>query len=123
MSSENKRVAKSGRIYYTQSKPYIAPEKKRDIPPFMHSTTDPYYLAYFQKKTEIRREYPFWHKMSPEQWRDYYERIYRLMQTDADYQYWIKEVNATEKQKTNWDTLDRKIARHEEYPNGFTHDM
>jgi len=123
MSSENKRVAKSGRIYYTQSKPYIAPEKKRDIPPFMHSTTDPYYLAYFQKKTEIRREYPFWHKMSPEQWRDYYERIYRLMQTDADYQYWIKIVNATEKQKTNWDTLDRKIARHEEYPNGFTHDM
>jgi len=123
MSSENRRVAKSGRIYYTQSKPYIPPEKKRDIPPFMHSTTDPYYLAYFQKKTEIRREYPFWHKMSPEQWRDYYERIYRLMQTDADYQYWIKEVNASERQKINWDVIDRKIARQEQYPNGFTHDM
>jgi len=123
MSSENKRVAKSGRIYYTQSKPYIAPEKKRDIPPFMHSTTDPHYLAYFERKTQIRSEYPFWSKMSPEQWRGYYERIYRLMQTDADYQHWAKEVNATEKQKTNWDIIDRKNARDKEYPNGFTHDM
>jgi len=123
MSSENKRVAKSGRIYYTQSKPYIAPEKKRDIPPFMHSTTDPHYLRYFERKTQIRSEYPFWSKMSPEQWRGYYERIYRLMQTDADYQHWAKEVNATEKQKTNWDIIDRKNARDKEYPNGFTHDM
>ena len=123
MSSENKRVAKSGRIYYTQSKPYIPPEKKRDIPPFMHSTTDPHYLRYFQKKTEIRREYPFWSKMSPIQWRDYYERIYRLMQTDEDYQHWAKEVNATNRQQINWDILDRKNARDKEYPNGFTHDM
>jgi len=123
MSSENKRVAKSGRIYYTQSKPYIAPEKKRDIPPFMHSTTDPHYLAYFERKTQIRSEYPFWSKMSPEQWRGYYERVYTLMQTDADYQHWAKEVNATEKQKTNWDIIDRKNARDKEYPNGFTHDM
>jgi len=123
MNSPFKRTAKSGRVYYTRSKAYVPPEKKRDIPPFMHSTTDPYYLAYFQKKTEIRREYPFWSKMSPIQWRDYYERIYRLMQTDEDYQHWAKEVNATNRQQINWDILDRKNARDKEYPNGFTHDM
>ena len=123
MSSPNKRTAKSGRVYYTRSKAYIPVEKKKDITPFMHSKTDPHYLRYFERKTSIRNEYPFWNKMSPEQWRDYYERIYRLMQTDEDYQYWIKVVNATERQKINWDIIDRKIARHEEYPNGFTHDM
>jgi hypothetical protein len=60
--------------------------------------------------------------MSPEQWREYYERVYRLMQTDADYQHWSKVINATERQKINWDVIDRKIARQEQYPNGFTHD-
>jgi hypothetical protein len=123
MSSSNKRIAKSGRIYYTKSKDYVRGEKKNDYPPFMHSTTDPYYLAYFQKKTAIRSEYPFWHKMSSEQWRDYYERIYRLMQTDADYQHWIKEVNASIKQNINWEVIDRNIQRSKDYPNGFSHDM
>ena len=123
MSSENKRVAKSGRVYYTRSKAYVPVDKKKDIPPFMHSKTNPYYLAYFERKKEIRSQYPFWHKMSSEQWRDYYNRVYTLMQTDADYQHWAKVINATERQKINWDIIDRKIARHEEYPNGFTHDM
>ena len=122
MSSENKRVAKSGRVYYTRNKAYVPLDKKTDIKPFMHSKTDPYYLAYFQKKTEIRNQYPFWNKMSSEQWRDYYERIYRLMQTDEDYIYWSKVINATERQKINWDIIDRKIQRQNEYPNGFTHD-
>ena len=123
MSSPFKRVAKSGRVYYTKSQAYKAVEKTKDIPPFMHSTTDPHYLAYFERKQKIRSEYPFWSKMTPIQWRDYYERIYRLMQTDADYLYWIKEVNASIRQQINWDVLDRKIARDKEYPNGFTHDM
>jgi hypothetical protein len=60
--------------------------------------------------------------MSPEQWRGYYERVYTLMQTDVDYLHWIKVINATERQKINWDTLDRKIQRQKDYPNGFTHD-
>jgi hypothetical protein len=122
MSSENKRVAKSGRIYYTKNKAYTPLDKKKDIQPFMHSRTNPYYLAYFQKKTEIRNQYPFWYKMSSVQWREYYERVYTLMQTDEDYQYWIKVVNATERQKIDWDVLDRKIQRQKDYPNGFTHD-
>jgi hypothetical protein len=123
MGSENKRVAKSGRVYYTRNKAYIPLDKKKDIQPFMHSTTDPHYLRYFERKTQIRSEYPYWHKMSPEQWRGYYERVYTLMQTDEDYQHWIKVVNATERQKIDWDTLDRKIQRSKDYPNGFTHDM
>jgi hypothetical protein len=122
MGSENKRVAKSGRVYYTRNKAYIPVDKKKDIPPFMHSKTNPHYLAYFERKTAIRREYPFWNKMSSEQWRGYYERVYTLMQTDADYLHWIKVINATERQKINWDTLDRKIQRQKDYPNGFTHD-
>ena len=123
MSSPFKRVAKSGRVYYTRNKSYIPVEKKKDILPFMHSKTDPYYLQYFERKTKIRNEYPFWNKMTPIQWREYYERVYRLMQTDEDYQYWIKVVNATERQKINWDIIDRKIQRHEQYPNGFSHDL
>lgn len=123
MNSPHKRVAKSGRVYYTRNKSYIPVEKKKDIAPFMHSKTNPYYLAYFERKTKIRNEYPFWNKMSPEQWREYYERVYRLMQTDEDYQYWSKVVNASIRQQINWDILDRKIARQEEYPNGFTHDL
>lgn len=123
MSSPFKRVAKSGRVYYTKSQAYKAVERTTDIKPFMQSKTDPHYLAYFERKQKIKSEYPFWNKMSQEQWRDYYERIYRLMQTDEDYQYWIKEVNASIRQKINWDVLDRKIARDKEYPNGFTHDM
>ena len=47
MGSENKRVAKSGRVYYTRSKAYIPLDKKKDITPFMHSRTDPHYLRYF----------------------------------------------------------------------------
>lgn len=123
MGSENKRVSKSGRIYYTRNPAYKAVERTTDIPPFMHSRTDPHYLRYFEKKTEIRNQYPFWSKMSPEQWRGYYERVYTLMQTDVDYQHWIKIVNATERQKIDWDTLDRKIQRSKDYPNGFAHDM
>ena len=123
MNSPHKRVAKSGRVYYTRNKSYIPVEKKKDIAPFMHSKTNPYYLAYFERKTQIRNEYPFWNKMTPIQWREYYERVYRLMQTDEDYQYWSKVVNASIRQQINWDILDRKIARQEEYPNGFTHDM
>jgi len=122
MSSEFKRVSKSGRVYYTRNTSYTPVEKKKDIPPFMHSKTNPYYLAYFERKTQIRSEYPFWNKMSPEQWREYYERVYRLMQTDADYQHWSKVINATERQKINWDVIDRKIQRGKDYPNGFTHD-
>jgi hypothetical protein len=122
MGSENKRTAKSGRVYYTRNKAYIPVDKKKDIPPFMHSRTDPHYLRYFERKTRIRNEYPFWNKMSSEQWRGYYERVYTLMQTDADYLHWIKVINATERQKINWETLDRKIQRQKDYPNGFTHD-
>jgi hypothetical protein len=122
MSSPNKRVAKSGRVYYTRNKAYITLDKKKDIAPFMHSKTNPYYLQYFERKKEIRSQYPFWHKMTQEEWREYYERIYTLMQTDGDYQYWIKVVNASERQKINWDILDRKIQRQKDYPNGFTHD-
>ena len=122
MSSEFKRVAKSGRVYYTRNKAYVPIEKKKDIPPFMHSRTNPHYLQYFERKQKIRSEYPFWNKMSPEQWRGYYERIYTLMQTDEDYLYWSKVVNATERQKINWDIIDRKIQRQKDFPNGFTHD-
>jgi hypothetical protein len=122
MPSEWKRTAKSGRVYYTKSKAYIPTDRKKDIKPFMHSKTDPYYLAYFEKKQKIKSEYPFWYNMNQEQWREYYNRVYTLMQTDEDYQYWIKIVNATERQKINWDVLDRKIARQEANPNGFSHD-
>jgi len=122
MPSEWKRTAKSGRVYYTKNKAYTPVDKKKDIKPFIHSKDNPYYLAYFEKKTKIRSEYPFWNKMTMEQWREYFERIYTLMQTDEDYQYWIKVVNATERQKINWNILDRKIQRQREYPNGFSHD-
>jgi hypothetical protein len=122
MSSENKRVAKSGRVYYTRSKAYIPLDKKKDIPPFMHSKTNPYYLAYFERKKEIRSQYPFWHKMTQEEWREYYNKVYTLMQTDEDYLYWSKVVNASIRQQINWDVLDRKIQRQKDYPNGFTHD-
>lgn len=122
MSSLNKRVAKSGRVYYTKNKSYIPLDKKKDIAPFMHSKTNPYYLAYFERKKEIRSQYPFWHKMTQEEWREYFERVYTLMQTDGDYLYWSKVVNATERQKINWDVLDRKIQRQKDYPNGFSHD-
>ena len=122
MSSPHKRVAKSGRVYYTRSRAYIPVDKKKDIKPFMHSTTDPHYLAYFERKQKIKSEYPFWNKMTQAEWREYYERVYTLIQTDEDYQYWIRETNASLRQQINWDVLDRKIQRQKEYPNGFTHD-
>lgn len=122
MSSPYKRVAKSGRVYYTKSQAYTPVERKKDIKPFMHSKDDPHYLAYFERKQKIKSEYPFWNKMTQEEWREYYNRVYTLMQTDEDYQYWSKVVKATLRQQINWDILDRKIARQEQYPNGFSHD-
>jgi hypothetical protein len=122
MPSQYKKTSKTGRVYYTKNKSYVPVEQKKDIKPFMHSRTNPYYLAYFERKTKIRSEYPFWNKMTQNQWREYYERVYRLMQTDDDYIHWSKVINATERQKINWDVIDRKIQRQLEYPNGFSHD-
>lgn len=95
----------------------------RDKTPYQHSKTDPHYLRYHKRKMGIRNGYPLWNAMERGQWKEYYTRIFELVHTDADYQYWIREVNTTERQKIDWDVLDRKIQRSKEYPNGFSHDM
>ena len=115
-----KRVASSGRVYYVNLD--IARKKstrKNDIPPFMQSKSDEHYLRYFERKRKIRSEYPFWNQMTMSQWKEYFGRIYTLMLTDEDYQYWINVVNETEKQKGDRGRLERKIQRSKDNPNGF----
>ena len=54
---------------------FIIADDKR---PYMHSKTDPNYLAYHSRKMKLRSEYPNWMKMSREQWLEYYTKVIEL---------------------------------------------
>jgi hypothetical protein len=114
------RTAKSGRKYYHNPTAY---EDKRNelqkkleeegkeprgeydnqrVKPLCSDKKSPVYMRYFEKKLKIRRQYPNWVNMSREQHRQYFSRIWDLMQ-EEDYKEWNWERRTCrEREKDNW---------------------
>lgn len=98
---------------------FIIADDKR---PYMHSKTDPNYLAYHKKKMKIRSKYPNWNKMKREEWLEYYRTVLELTQTDPDYKEYFEVTLAGRVEKEKLEILKRKIQKNKANPNGFYHD-
>jgi hypothetical protein len=123
-----KEISNDGKEYWRYSlmdkkvnskENFIIADDKR---PYMHSKTDPNYLAYHKRKMKLRSVYPNWMKMSREQWLEYYTKVIELTQTDRDYKHYFEVTLEGIVEKEKRDVLLRKIERNRENPNGFTSD-
>jgi hypothetical protein len=128
------RVSKSGRKYYHNPTRYkeIKEEKIQKIlaeggnPParaYEHKNQrsksicyDPdseSYMRYFEKKVELRKEYPSWVHMKRDEYREYFKRLWDLILFDEDFQHWLKVDSKTiEEKRTDewWEEKKRKDA-------------
>jgi len=98
---------------------FITADDKR---PYMHSKTDPHYLAYHSRKMKIRSEYHNWNKMKREEWLEYFRKVLELTQTDRDYKHYFEVTLEGVVQKEKAERLQRKIDRNKDNPNGFQSD-
>jgi hypothetical protein len=115
------RVTKDGRKYYHNPNKYyerkakIDEERKKEgLPPitgkdftrskpYCYDPKSPSYMRFWKKKEEIRNEYPKWVHMNREQCREYYSRVWDLIQNDADYQQWKWETRTmADKEDDEW---------------------
>jgi len=119
------RTSKSGRKYYHNPTKYRErkEEEQRKImekggeptrKPYEHTKqrstpicSDPKseaYMRYYEKKKEIRSEYPNWVHMKRDQYREYYKRIWNLILFDEDFQQWFRVDSKTlaEKEEDQW---------------------
>ena len=92
----------------------------RDTDPYQHSTTDPNYLLYHERKMKIRSEYPLWNGMNRKQWQELYIRIFELCHTDPDYKYYWEVTNERFVDMRDRGLLERKMERSKKKPNGWT---
>lgn len=79
--------------------------------------TDSYsesYMRYWEKKCTIRNEYPKWVHMSREQSREYFSRIWDLIQNDSDYLQWKEESKTLEERNKDlwWQEQLQKEKRY-----------
>lgn len=114
------RVAKSGRVYYhnpTAYKDKKAEERKKleaegrqlrgeydsqRVKPLCYDEKHPAYMRYFEKKVQIRSEYPNWVWMTREECREYYKRIWDLM-GEEDFKEWKWDTRTMEERtKDEW---------------------
>lgn len=65
------------------------------------------YMRYWERKNEIRQEYPTWVHMKREQWQEYFSRIWVLMETDSDYLQWKEESKTLEERKEDQRWIER----------------
>jgi hypothetical protein len=115
------RTSKSGRKYYHNPNSYAElKRKKRELAKkegkeirgeydkqrssiYCADKNNEAYMRYFQKKSEIRHEYPNWVHMYKEEWREYFKRVLNLMETDEDYlQYKLETKTLAEKEEDIW---------------------
>jgi hypothetical protein len=116
-----RRTSKSGKVYYYDESKYKKKSRPslRDTRPLQQSKTDEYYLRYFERKMEIRSEYPTWNEMSSDQWRNYFQRIYELTMIDEDYKHWMWVINQTDQDKLKEEKWERAEEKRKNY-NGST---
>jgi hypothetical protein len=114
------RTAKSGRVYYHNPNAYKDKQKElqkkleeegrelrgeydtQRIKPLCYDESHPAYMRYFQKKVEIRNQYPGWKWMTRDEYREYFRRIWDLMQ-EEDYKEWKWDTRTMEERvKDNW---------------------
>jgi hypothetical protein len=127
------RMSKSGRKYYHNPNRYIpktarttrSPEErgkwlnvKNDISsrtkPYCYDPKSEFYMKYWDKKNEIRQQYPKWVHMSREQCREYYGKIFDLINYDEDYRQWKWETRTSlEINKDAW--WQEQKQREEDY--------
>jgi hypothetical protein len=114
------RVAKSGRVYYHNPNAYK--DKRRELQkkleeegrelrgeydtqrtkPLCYDENHPAYMRYYEKKLQIRNEYPNWVHMRRDEYREYFRRIWDLMQ-EEDYKEWKWDTRTLEeKSKDDW---------------------
>jgi hypothetical protein len=114
------RIAKSGRVYYHNPNAYR--DKRRElqkkleeegrelrgeynnqrVKPLCYDENHPAYLRYFEKKVQIRGEYPNWVYMKRDEHREYFSRIWDLMQGE-DYKEWKWDTRTMEERvKDEW---------------------
>lgn len=115
------RIAKNGRKYYHNPLTYQERKKrineeriKEGLPPtgndnvtrskpYCYDNESPAYMRYYEKKCSIRNEYPKWVHMKREHWREYYSKVWDLIQYDSDYLQWKEESkNMDEKMLDLW---------------------
>jgi hypothetical protein len=132
------RIAKSGRKYwynpnaYQLEKERIAKRLGEQQTPlitydgakttvYRADKTNAAYGRYYEKKLQIRSEYPIWRKMKREDWREYMSRILNLIHNDEDYKQYKEETKtiADRLLDARWEELKRKEenydGRNDEY--------
>lgn len=122
-----KETGSNGKQYWRYSKDKKVNSKENfiiadDKRPYMHSKTDPHYLAYHSRKMKIRSEYHNWNKMKREEWLEYFRKVLELTQTDKDYKHYFEVVLEGVVEKEKAERLQRKIDRNKDNPNGFQSD-
>jgi hypothetical protein len=126
------RLTKDGRKYYHNPNKYyerktkINEEREKEgLPPITgkdFTRSKPYcydpksesYMRYYQKKEEIRNDYPKWVHMSREQCIEYYGKIWDLMNYDEDYRQW-KWESRTLAERTEDEWWIEKKRKEEDY--------
>lgn len=122
-------VSKNGTTYYTKlnqiKKVKRTPEEKglwlnrkgdisTRVKPICSDSDSPAYMRYWDKKLQLRNQYPKWVHMSREQCREYYSKIWDLMITDEDYLQWKEETKTlAERNEDLW--WDEQKEREQNY--------
>lgn len=126
------RISKSGRKYWWNPDAYerriIKENQKREregkkllgksntekTKPYCYDKDSPTYMRYWEKKQEIRNEYPKWVHMDRDDCREYYGRVWDLIQNDVDYQQW-KEESKTLEERSKDEWWEERKRKDEEY--------
>lgn len=122
------RISKSGRKYWWNPDAYKQRIQKENVlrekegkkllgeiynvktKSYCYDKDSESYMRYWNKKDTIRNEYPKWVYMNREQCREYYSRVWDLIQNDVDYLQWKEESKTLEERNldTKWEERKRK---------------
>ena len=97
-----KRTAKSGRTYWVNLSKRTRGDGARTIP-FCADKNSEAYMRYYNKKLELRNQYPMWTRMKQPEWKEYMNRIMTMMISDVDFLKYEREYNSLVE-----DALDKK---------------
>lgn len=115
------RISKSGNKYYFNPVKHQQSEKERKeklheegkdlkgkyikqrVVPLCYDNTSPAYMKYYEQKCELREEYPSWIRMTNQEHKEYFRRLWELLQGE-DFQHFLKVDSRTleEKNKDEW---------------------
>lgn len=130
------RTSKSGRKYYHNPTKYkeIKEAKERKIleeggeparaqyehsnqrsKPICQDKDSEAYMRYYEKKLEIRNEYPNWVHMKRAQYREYFNRLWDLMMHGEDFQHWFRVDSKTQKERDEDEWWVERKKKDEDY--------